>query len=221
MTNPTAEPPPEPVIDLTGGEVAHVRGVQPIGDTGRHEVFVVRHGATEWSQNGRHTGRTDLPLLPAGEAEAASTGRLLHGRPFALVLVSPLSRARRTCELAGYLDQAEVTDDLVEWDYGSYEGITTKEIRRTVPGWTVWDGAIPGGESIDEIAARADRVIARMRAADGDVALFGHGHSLRVLAARWCDLPPVEGRRFPLETATLSVLGWEHEYPTIRAWNQR
>ena len=200
---------------------AHVRGVQPIHETGRHETFVIRHGATEWSENGRHTGRTDLPLLPHGLDQAKRTGELLHGRPFALVLCSPLSRARHTCELAGYADEAEITDDLREWDYGDYEGVTTKEIRTTVPGWTVWDDPLPGGETIAQVAARADQVIARARESDGDVALFAHGHILRVLAARWCDLDPREGKRFPLETASLSVLGWEHEYPTIRVWNQR
>jgi len=206
---------------VSDGDAPHVRGVQPIADTGRHEVFVVRHGATEWSQNGRHTGLTDLPLLPHGEDEARATGRLLHGRTFALVLVSPLGRARRTCELAGYDAAAEITDDLLEWDYGDYEGITTKTIRETVPGWTVWDGEVPHGETIDDVAGRVDRVIERARAVDGDVALFGHGHCLRVLAARWCDLHPTEGKRLPLETATLSILGWEHDYPTIRVWNQR
>jgi probable phosphoglycerate mutase len=198
-----------------------IRGVQHIAETGRHELFVVRHGATEWSRDGRHTGRTDLPLLPEGEAEADRTGQLLHGRAFALVLVSPLSRARETCRRAGYLDCAVITDDLREWDYGDYEGITTREIRKDHPGWTVWDGAMPNGETIAQVAERADRVIARVREVDGDVALFGHGHILRVLAARWCQLDPREGKRFPLETATLSILGWEHEYPTVRVWNQR
>lgn len=198
-----------------------VRGVQPIHETGRHELFVIRHGATEWSKNGRHTGRTDLPLLPEGEEQAVQVGRLLHGRPFGLVLVSPLGRALETCTLAGYIDQAEVTDDLLEWDYGDYEGITTRTIRETDPGWTVWDGAIPGGETVEQVAERADRVIARVRAVDADCAVFAHGHVLRVLAARWCELDPHEGKRLPLETATLNVLGWEHEYPTVRVWNQR
>ena len=196
-------------------------GGVPTGVAGLHDVYVIRHGATEWSRNGRHTGTTDLPLLPEGEAEAGKVAALIDGHPFALVLVSPLSRARRTCELAGFADHAEVTDDLVEWNYGDYEGITTAEIRQTVPGWSVWTGDIPNGETIEQVAGRADRVIAKARAVDGDVALFGHGHILRVLAARWCDLPPQEGKRFPLETATLSILGWEHEYATIRTWNQR
>jgi broad specificity phosphatase PhoE len=198
-----------------------VRGVQPIHETGRHELFVIRHGATEWSTNGRHTGRTDIPLLPEGEDQARAAGALLHGRPFGLVLCSPLGRARETCELAGYGDQAELSDDLLEWDYGDYEGVTTKVIRETVPGWTVWDSPVPGGETIDQVATRVDRVIARVRAVDSDCAVFAHGHVLRVLAARWCELPAHEGKRLPLETATLNVLGWEHEYPTIRVWNQR
>jgi probable phosphoglycerate mutase len=205
-----AEPSPE-----------HVRGVQPIHETGHHETFIIRHGATEWSQNGRHTGTTDLPLLPRGVDEAKATGKLLHGRPFALVLVSPLQRARVTCELAGYAAQAEITDDLCEWNYGEYEGITTKEIRATSPGWTIWDGVTPGGESPEQVAARADRIVERVRAVDGDAAVFAHGHILRVLVARWCALDPREGKRFPLETASLSVLGWEHEYPTLRVLNQR
>ena len=163
---------------------------------------MLRHGATEWSRNGRHTGRTDLPLLPEGEQEARAVGRLLAGRPFALVLVSPLRRARETCALAGYGDQAEITDDLREWDYGDYEGVTTEAIRQDAPGWTVWTGDCPHGETIEQVSARADRVVARARAADGDVALFAHGHILRVITARWCELAPVEGRRFPLDTGT-------------------
>lgn len=197
------------------------RGVQPIHETGRHELFVVRHGATEWSKNGRHTGRTDLPLLPEGEAQAVRAGELLHGRPFGLVLCSPLGRARATCALAGYGDQAELTDDLLEWDYGDYEGVTTPTIRESVPGWTIWTGPWPNGETPDEVGSRADRVIARCLAAKGDCAVFGHGHMLRVLTARWCGFSPVEGRRFPLDTATLSVLGWEHQYRGVQRWNTR
>lgn len=187
----------------------------------RHEAYVIRHGATEWSTNGRHTGTTDLPLLPAGIDQANATRDVLHHRPFALVLTSPLQRARVTCDLAGYGDQAEVEPDLVEWNYGSYEGITTKQIRETDPGWTVWDGRIPDGETIEQVAGRADRVIARVRAVDGEVALFGHGHMLRVLAARWCDLDPRAGRHLPLDTATISILGWEHEWGAVKVWNKR
>lgn len=185
----------------------------------RPRVFLLRHGATAWSESGRHTGRTDLPLSDRGRAEAEAVGRALGGRRFALVLVSPLDRARETCALAGYRDEAVVDEDLLEWDYGTYEGITTAEIRVTVPGWSVWDGAVPRGESIEQVAARADRVIARAGEVDGDVALFSHGHLLRVLTARWCGLDPREGRRFPLETGTRSVLGWEHESRGVRLWN--
>ncbi len=185
----------------------------------RPQIVLVRHGATDWSEAGRHTGRTDLPLNELGREQASSVGRVLDGRSFALVLVSPLGRARQTCALAGYGDEAVVDDDLVEWDYGDYEGVTTVAIRDTAPGWTVWNGRVPGGETIERVAARADRVIARAAAVEGDVALFSHGHFLRVLTARWCELDAREGRRFPLETGTLCVLGWEHEYHGVRLWN--
>jgi broad specificity phosphatase PhoE len=185
------------------------------------DLYVIRHGATEWSQSGRHTGLTDLPLVEAGEDQARATGQLIAGHPFSLVLTSPLQRARRTCELVGLGEQAEVDPNLLEWDYGDYEGVTTATIRETVPDWSVWSGACPNGETIDEVAARADKVIARVRDVDGDVAVFAHGHILRVLTARWCDLAPVEGRRFVLDPATLSVLGWERENAAILRWNVR
>jgi len=189
-------------------------------EPGRHaQVWVLRHGATEWSVSGRHTGRTDLSLTADGEAQALALGRRLAGRPFARVLVSPLARARQTCALAGYGEVAEVDDDLQEWDYGRYEGITSAAIHEQVPDWTVWTGPCPDGETIAQVAARADRVIERALASDGDVALFAHGHLLRVVTARWCQLDPVEGRRFPLETATVNVLGWEHDVPGICRWN--
>jgi broad specificity phosphatase PhoE len=195
--------------------------VSDAGEARRPHLFVIRHGATEWSTNGRHTGTTDLPLLPEGEEQARATGELLTGHRFALVLTSPLQRARRTCELVGLGDQAEIDDDLHELDYGDYEGITTAQIRETVPGWTVWSHPCPGGETLDQAATRVDRVIARARAADGDVAVFAHGHILRILTARWCELPPVEGRRFVLHTATLSELGWERDDPAVILWNSR
>jgi broad specificity phosphatase PhoE len=186
-------------------------------------VWVLRHGATEWAESGRHTGRTDLPLDDRGLAEAEALGRVLNRKPFDRVLVSPLQRARTTCELAGYGNQAEICDDLVEWDYGEYEGLTTSQIRREVPDWTVWTGGCPGGETIDQVAARADRVIAALggSGAAGSVALFAHGHILRILAARWLGLAPTAGSAFALDTATVSTLGWEHEYPTILRWNSR
>lgn len=187
---------------------------------GDFDTFLVRHGATEWSESGRHTGRTNMPLTDKGREQARAVATLLDGKPFALVLVSPLDRARETCAIAGYGDQAVVTEDLCEWDYGDYEGLTTAEIREQVPGWTVWTGDLPNGESIEHLAARADRVIERALEATGDVALFAHGHILRVLTARWCELIPQEGRRFMLETGALSVLGWEREYRGIRGWNK-
>ncbi len=184
------------------------------------QVWVLRHGATQWATQGRHTGRTDLPLDAEGEDEARELGRLLAGQLFDQVLVSPLLRAQQTCRLAGYGAQAEVCDDLVEWDYGDYEGLTTEEIRQQVPDWTIWTGGCPGGETIEAVANRADRVISRVReASPTTVAVFAHGHILRVLTARWCGLDPVEGRCFALDTATRSTLGWEHEYPTVLRWN--
>ena len=184
-----------------------------------HRVWILRHGATAWSTAGRHTGRTDLPLLPEGARQAEGVRDVLDGRRFALVLVSPLQRARETCRIAGYAEESEVDDDLREWDYGDYEGMTTATICETVPGWTVWTHPCPGGESLTDVARRADRLIERARSVGGDVALFAHGHVLRVLTARWCQLDAVEGRRFPLDTGTVSVLGWEHEYPAILRWN--
>jgi probable phosphoglycerate mutase len=189
------------------------------GEGTRHDVWVLRHGATEWSLNGRHTGTTDLPLVDRGRRQAEALGGVLDGRSFALVLVSPLARARETCRIAGYGDRGEVDDDLREWDYGDYEGLTTEQIRRTAPGWTVWSGTCPGGETMAQVTARADRIIDRARAADGETVLFGHGHILRVVAARWCEFDAVEGRRFPLDTGTVSILGWEHEHPAVRRWN--
>ncbi len=179
---------------------------------------MVRHGETEWSRDGRHTGTTDIELTEDGEASARELAPRLAERPFALVLTSPLQRARRTAELAGFPD-AEVDDDLVEWRYGDYEGITTEEIRETVPGWTVWTHPVPGGESADEVAERLDRVIARCHDTDGDVLLVGHGHALRALAARWLGLPATDGRLLKLDTGTVSVLGHERESPAVVHWN--
>ena len=188
--------------------------------TGKAEVVLARHGETEWSKSGQHTGRSDIPLTDNGRRQAEAVRPLLAVRTYALVLTSPLQRARETCELAGLGDQAEVCDDLLEWDYGEYEGRKTVDIRAERPGWTVFSGPMPGGESIQQVSQRVDRVIARAGEAGGDVALFAHGHVLRVLAARWCDLDPIEGRRLPLSTGTISVLGWEHETRGIAVWNQ-
>ncbi len=182
------------------------------------QLWLVRHGPTEWSENGRHTSTTDLPLLPHGEELARGLAPRLAETPFAQVLTSPRRRARRTAELAGFAD-AEVDDDLVEWGYGDYEGITTPEIRETVPGWTVWTGPTPGGESAADVGARLDRVVQRARAASGPTLVFAHGHSLRVLTARWLGLPVEDGRLFRLDTATVSVLGHERESPVVLRWN--
>ena len=185
------------------------------------QVVLVRHGETEWARLGRHTGRTDLPLTDTGRDQARILGRRLAGRSFALVLTSPLARAVETAALAGFPD-AIVEPDLCEWDYGALEGRTTVEIADEIPGWRIWTGPWPDGETIDEVAARVDRVIARILAPDvrGDTLLVSHGHLLRVLTARWLRQPPAEGRRFALGTATLGVLGWEHGEPVVETWNE-
>lgn len=184
------------------------------------EIVLVRHGQTEWSADGRHTSHTDIDLTATGEQQARAVGARLEGRTFAGVLCSPRTRALRTAELAG-LTVTEVTGDLAEWDYGAYEGITTAEIHRTDPDWSLWTSLTPGGEPAESIGARVDRVLAR--AADllerGDVALVGHGHCLRVVGARWVGLPPAGGGLLRLDTATLSALGYEHGQPVILEWN--
>ena len=184
------------------------------------QVWLVRHGSTDWAETGRHTGRTDIPLNETGRAQALELGERLRGREFAGVLTSPLSRAADTARLAGFGDRAVVDDDLREWDYGDFEGKRTEEIREHHPGWTIWRGPWSGGEMIDEVAARADRVLARVRAIDGDVLAFSHGHLLRVLGARWLELEPQAGGLFALSTATISLLGWEREAPVIERWNE-
>ena len=181
-------------------------------------MWLVRHGETAWSRDRLHTSVTDVPLTEAGIAAAVALRERLAGRSFSLVLTSPRERAQRTAELAGFPD-ALVEPDLVEWDYGAYEGISTAEIRETDPGWTVWTHAAPGGETADQVAERANRVLGRARAAAGDSLLFGHAHALRVLAARWLGLDAADGRLFRLDTGTLSVLGYERETPVIRIWN--
>lgn len=183
-----------------------------------NELWLVRHGKTEWSVEGRHTSHTDLPLLPEGEDVARSLEPRLAAESFALVLTSPMQRARRTAALAGF-PSAVVDPDLVEWDYGSYEGRTTDEIRTDVPGWTIWTHPVPGGETADAVSARMDRVVARAYAQDGPTLVFGHGHALRALAARWLGFPVAAGQHLQLDTATLSVLGWEHDAPVVRRWN--
>lgn len=182
------------------------------------KIWLIRHGETVWSLAGKHTSRTDLPLTARGEQRAADVGRLLGGRSFAPVLASPLRRALDTCRLAGY--GAEVEPNLREWDYGEYEGRTTAEIQAGNPGWTIWTAPPPGGETAADVGARADRVIARALAAGGDVALFGHGHMLRVLAARWLGLEPAGGQLLALSTGSVSVLGYERGTHVVQLWNR-
>jgi len=182
-------------------------------------IWLARHGETEWSRTGQHTGRTDLPLTGAGEREAASLAARLAGRRFSLVLSSPLLRAWDTCRLAGFGDVAERCDDLQEWDYGDLEGLTAGEIRRDRPDWTIWTGEVPGGETAEAVGRRAARAIDRASAAGGDVLLFSHGHLLRVLGAVWLGLSAREGRIFALDTASLSLLGGEPDARLILAWN--
>jgi broad specificity phosphatase PhoE len=183
------------------------------------DVWLIRHAETEWSKAGRHTGRTDLPLTDEGRAHAATLPERLGGQAFAAVFVSPLSRARETAALAGLGDQAQVRDDLAEYDYGDYEGITTNEIRAGRPGWYLWRDGVPNGEQPDDVGARADRVIAEALAVDGDVALVAHGHVLRVLGARWIEQPASFAGRLALSTGALCKLGTEREVHVVRAWN--
>lgn len=185
-----------------------------------HQVVLVRHGQTEWSVSGRHTGRTDVPLTDVGREKAAQLGGPLSAWRFASVLTSPMSRAIETCRLAGLGDGALVTEDLSEWDYGEYEGRRTIDIRKDRPGWDLWVDGVIGGETVEEVGRRADRVIAAALAVDGDVALFAHGHILRIVGARWIDLPPAAGRRLALATASVSVLGWERDTPVLERWNE-
>jgi probable phosphoglycerate mutase len=183
------------------------------------EIVLARHGETEWSRTGRHTGRTDVPLTPLGQRQAEALAGALAGKEFALVLTSPLERARETCRLAGFGDRAETRDDLAEWDYGDYEGRTTAEVREQRPGWTLFADGVPKGETVEQVGERADRILAEAAGTEGDMVLFAHGHVLRVLAARWLGLEPDAGRLFALDPATLSTLGHEREQPVLRSWN--
>jgi broad specificity phosphatase PhoE len=193
--------------------------VSPLAVAVEHEVVLVRHAETEWSSNGRHTGLTDIPLTAAGRAAASALEQRLGGRRFALVLVSPSRRARETCELCGLGAQAQVREDLHEWDYGDYEGLTTPQIRAERPDWVLWRDGSPGGESAADVGARADRVIAELATAQGEVAVFSHGHTLRVLGARWIALEAQSGARLGLSTGALCVLGREHGTAIIVRWN--
>jgi broad specificity phosphatase PhoE len=185
----------------------------------RPQIWLARHGETEWSRAGRHTGRTDVELTEHGREQARLLRRGLDGRDFDRVITSPLSRAAETCSLAGFGDGAERTDALLEWDYGEYEGLTTPQIREQRPGWWLWRDGCPGGETPAEIGARVDPLVAQLLQATGNVALFAHGHVLRVLAARWLGLRPGDGALLALDTGTLSALGWERETAVVRSWN--
>jgi broad specificity phosphatase PhoE len=182
------------------------------------ELWLVRHGETEWSRDGRHTSVTELPLTDRGIADGRALASRLLGISFDLVLSSPRQRALRTAELAGF-DDPVVDEHLAEWAYGDYEGITTPEIRRSIPNWSIWTHGAPGGESADQISVRLDRVVSRVRAHGGRCLCFGHGHSLRALTARWIEQRVDEGRFFALDTGTVSVLGYEREFPVVTRWN--
>jgi probable phosphoglycerate mutase len=183
------------------------------------EIVLVRHGETEWSRSGRHTGRTDVPLTEEGRRQAGLVGEALRGRRFARILTSPLQRAAETCRLAGF--EGSARPELDEWDYGEYEGRTTVDIRSERPGWYLWRDGVPGGETAEDVGRRADRAIGELRALAGDALVFAHGHVLRVLAARWLGLEPRAGHLFALDPGTISVLGYEWETPVIRLWNER
>lgn len=184
------------------------------------ELWLIRHGETEWTISGAHTGRTDIPLTERGRERAQAIRDYLDGRKFSLVLTSPLERARETCRIAGYGDVAILDADLCEWNYGDYEGLKTAEIRQQQPEWRLWRDGVPGGETIEQVAARAQRVIERSRAAGGSVALFAHGHLLRILTACWLKLAPSDGRRFALGTGSVSTLGFERDTRVILRWNR-
>jgi len=200
--------------------------VEPAGRAGvadpavPQRVVLVRHGETAWSAALRHTSRTDVPLTLEGERQAAALGTWLAGWSFGKVLASPMQRALQTCRLAGFGDRAEPRNDLVEWDYGEYEGLTTGQIRAVRPGWFLWRDGCPDGEAVEQVGDRVDRVVAEVRRTEGNVALFAHAHVLRILAARWIGLPPDSGMRFALATAGISVLGYERETPVFLVWNE-
>jgi broad specificity phosphatase PhoE len=194
----------------------------PDGHSVERHVWLVRHGETDWARLGRHTGRTDIALTDKGRDQARALGRRLAGHRFGLVLTSPLARAAETAGLAGFGDTAIADPDLMEWDYGDNEGRTTAEIRGDTPNWTIWRGPWPAGESVDQVAVRADRIVTRLRSpdVDGDALVFAHGHLLRVFGARWIGLSAASGGLFELGTATLSIVGWEREAPSIELWNE-
>ncbi len=184
------------------------------------ELWLIRHGETEWSASGNHTSRSDIPLTERGERSAAAAGAWLAGKEFSLVLSSPRLRARETCRIAGYSTVAKVDDNLAEWDYGEYEGRTTAEIRKERPGWSIWTDGPLGGETVEQVALRAKKVIERAITAGGQVALFSHAHFLRILAATWLGLSPSAGSLFALSTGSVSILGCERETRVVQMWNR-
>jgi probable phosphoglycerate mutase len=206
-------------IQHNGEFKAEQWGVAMDSDGAKKEIWLVRHGETEWSRSGAHTGRTDLPLTFTGRENAVALGQLLAGRKFDLVLCSPLQRARDTCRLAGFGNAALNEPNLREWDYGDFEGRTTTAIRQEIPEWSLWVSGVRNGETIDHVAARADTVIGRALAVEGDAVLFAHGHILRILTARWLGLPAEAGRFFALGTASIGSLGYERETRVITRWN--
>ena len=185
------------------------------------QIWLIRHGETEWSVSGAHTSRTDIPLTENGKKQAGAIGAILAGKRFSLVLTSPKLRARETCRIAGFGDTATIEPDLQEWDYGVFEGRKTDDIQQDAPNWSIWSTVISGGETLDEVGDRARRVIARAASSCGDAALFAHGHILRVLAACWLGLSPGAGRLFALNAGSISILGYEHSDRVIRLWNRR
>lgn len=200
---------------MNSGVAGHARGVA----VKVSEVVLVRHAETEWSRTGRHTGRSDIALTAAGRAAAQALAAQLRDWNFALVMCSPAQRARETCELCGLADQARTSEDLWEWDYGAYEGLTTAQIREQRPDWDLWRDGCPDGESATDVGARADRVIAEVARVTAPVVIFSHGHILRVLAARWLELEPADGVRLALATGTVSILGYERQTRVICKWN--
>jgi probable phosphoglycerate mutase len=198
---------------LHEGPTESERGVEPVN------VFAIRHGETAWSLSGRHTGTTDIPLTDNGRRLAERLRPILAKKRFSGVFVSPMRRARETCELAGLGNVAVIDPELAEWNYGEYEGLTPEQIHERAPGWLIFRDGCPGGETPEQVGTRVDRLVARIRAVDGDVALFAHGHVLRVLVARWIGLPAGAGQHFLLDTGTLSVLGYYRELPAVRVWN--
>jgi broad specificity phosphatase PhoE len=185
----------------------------------KNQIWLIRHGETPWTLSGQHTGKTDIELTATGQLMAKAIGRELAGRRFDLILTSPRLRARETCRLSGYGETAAIDDNLQEWDYGAYEGRTSADIKKEVPNWSLWREGVPGGETSEEVSARVDSVIQRAGRCSGEVALFAHGHVLRVLAARWVGLPPLGGRHFSLDAGSISILGQEHDLRVISRWN--